>query len=96
MSITMGNDEFILYIRKSFPNCTISNDQLGKHIWSWLRSEDPNASIIERDQPCQWGDLDEITSDTSLPKTATQFKFSIELLPKLYAFLGTVHRGNIA
>jgi len=30
MSITMGNDEFILYIRKNFINCPISNDQLGK------------------------------------------------------------------
>lgn len=29
-TITMGNDEFILYIRKKNKKCSLSNDQLGK------------------------------------------------------------------
>jgi transcriptional regulator with XRE-family HTH domain len=34
--ITMGNDEFILYIRKNHPHCATSNDQLGKCIWQGI------------------------------------------------------------
>ena len=90
MSITMGNDEFILYIRKNFINCPISNDQLGKTIWNWLQENDLSTQIIERDQPCQWGNSEEITSEVSLPKTAAQFQFAIETLPQLYTFLGTI------
>ena len=87
MSIRMGNDEFILHIRKFYPNCEISNDQLGKSIWQWLRDNDSTAEIVERDQPCNWGDSPQITSETTLPKTATQFRFSIETLPRLFSFL---------
>lgn len=87
MSIRMGNDEFILHIRKINPNCEIPNDQLGKSIWQWLRDNDTTAEIVERDQPCRWGNSPEITSETSLPKTATQFNFSIETLPRLYEFV---------
>ena len=90
MSITMGNDEFILCIRKNFPNCSISNDKLGKTIWHWLQNNDLSSKIIVRDQPCQWGNSEEITSEVSLPKTATQFKFTIQTLPQLFAFLGTI------
>ncbi|HEY6871401.1 MAG TPA: hypothetical protein VI298_01610 [Geobacteraceae bacterium] len=93
MNITMGNDEFILFIRKNFPNCRIPNDQLGKTIWHWLEMNDPSSEIVERDQPCQWGNSEAITSEFSLPKTATQFRFSIETLPQLYAFLGTIYAG---
>ncbi len=30
--INMGNDEFILSLRKNYPQCNIENDQLGKKI----------------------------------------------------------------
>ena len=36
--ITMGNDEFILYIRKWHPECRTKTKQLGKEIWMWLRN----------------------------------------------------------
>jgi hypothetical protein len=88
MTIRMGNDEFILHIRKNFPNCIISNDQLGKRIWQWIEMHDPFSEIIVRDQPCQWGNSELTTSEVLLPKTATQFQFSIAILPQLYAFLG--------
>jgi len=87
MSIRMGNDEFILHIRKLNQHCEISNDHLGKSIRQWLRDNDPTAEIIERDQPCRWGNSPQITSETTLPKTAAQFRFSIETLPRLYRFL---------
>lgn len=87
MNIKMGNDEFILYVRKNFPECQIANAQLGKKIWNWLKENNPSAEIAEPDKPCLWSNSDEITSDISLPKTATQFQFSIEILPQLYSFL---------
>jgi len=34
-TITMGNDEFILYIRKNY-NCSLTNDRIGKLVWSWI------------------------------------------------------------
>jgi hypothetical protein len=86
--IQMGNDEFILHIRKRFQSCEMTNDQIGKAIWQWLRDNDENARIVERDEPCRWGNFPEITSERALPKTATQFRFSIETLPRLYRFIG--------
>src|SRR5690606_10737403 len=34
--IRMGNDEFILNIRKN-GECPLTNDQLGRRVWVWLR-----------------------------------------------------------
>jgi len=95
MIITMGNDEFILYIRKNNQGCQIPNAQLGKTIWQWLEQNgqsgnDPLPQIVERDLPCQWGDSPQITSELSLPKTATQFEFSVDKLPQLYTFLSDI------
>jgi len=83
--IVMGNDEFILYIRKHTDSCTIKNDRLGRLIWEWLRDRD--AIKTEEDKPCHWGDSTVNTDDLGLPKTATQFKFEITLLPELYNYL---------
>jgi hypothetical protein len=96
MIITMGNDEFILYIRKNNPDCQIPNGQLGKMIWQWLEKNgrdenEPLPKIVERDHPCRWRNSPEITSELSLPKTATQFEFSIAKLPQLYTFLGDIN-----
>ena len=90
MLIEMGNDEFILHIRKRFPRCTISNDQLGKRIWQWLGENDHTAVITYRDQPCYWGNSKDITSEVTLPKTATQFRFSVATLPSLYQYLAVL------
>ncbi len=35
-SIQMGNDEFILYIRKNHQKCATNNALLGKRIWEWI------------------------------------------------------------
>ncbi len=55
MAITMGNDEFILYIRKRHPHCVTSNDQLGKSIWAWIRAADTAATKVAEGVPCYWG-----------------------------------------
>ena len=91
--ITMGNDEFILYIRKRY-DCSITNDQLGRRIWERLSQLDRNAEQVEEDQRCQWNDGEErdFMHALRLPKTATQFSFDSAILPRLYAFLDQLGR----
>ena len=84
MNIIMGNDEFILYIRKSVRNCNKTNDQLGKKIWEWLRKN--GASVKEEDKQCLWNYSSNALPDC-LPKTACQFEFDRSILPDLYFFL---------
>ncbi len=57
--IEMGNDEFILYIRKHHPQNKTLNNQLGKRIWHWLREQNPPAQKVtgERGDACLWGPL---------------------------------------
>ena len=65
----------------------INAAQLGKAIWIWLRDVGPGARIHEKDRPCYGGDKGDFISADKLPKTATQFKFDIEILPDLYEYL---------
>lgn len=85
--IQMGNDEFILYIRKTSKSCSLINPDLGKKIWDWISSKDKSAGIIEEDVECLWGKDTPNTGPLKLPKTATQFEFDRSLLPKLYNYL---------
>jgi len=86
--ITMGNDEFILYIRKNNKNCKISNDQLGKSIWVWIQDKDGNA-VQKGEINCLWGENANHINALDLPKTATQFEFDRKILPELYDYLDT-------
>jgi|ERR1700679_2296547 transcriptional regulator with XRE-family HTH domain len=88
-SISMGNDEFILYIRKNYPNCTTTNDQLGKRIWVWIKDRDESAGKANKEEavPCFWGDSAANIGETKLPQKATQFYFERSLLPSLYDLL---------
>lgn len=83
--IKMGNDEFILYIRKTSSTCSITNDDLGKYIWIWLR--DRGADKIKEDVPCLWGKTAQNLDALKLPKTAAQFEFNRNLLTELYDYL---------
>lgn len=85
-TITMGNDEFILYIRKT-SECKLVNNDLGRKIWDWISSNDKSAVIIKEDQPCLWGDNTPNTGPRKLPKTATQFRFDRKILPDLYDYI---------
>lgn len=40
--IQMGNDEFILYIRKN-SHTTKTNDVLGREIWNWIKKKWSNC-----------------------------------------------------
>ena len=86
MNIVMGNDEFILYIRKQHRGCRTPNDALGKRIWEWIREQDGQKEG-EEDKLCYWGDTGTFISEYELPKTAAQFSFDSSNLPRLYEFL---------
>lgn len=85
--INMGNDEFILYLRKNYPNCNTENDQLGRRIWEEIQRLDNNATIINSDQQCEWEIEGNSISSTMLPKTATQFSFDRTILISIYNYL---------
>ncbi len=93
-SIQMGNDEFILYIRKNHPSCATNNALLGKRIWEWIKDHDATAEEVSNGAvPCIWGDNAAHIGETKLPTSATQFRFERTLLPSLYEHLdalGTV------
>ncbi|MGD0831186.1 MAG: hypothetical protein ABR907_09605 [Terracidiphilus sp.] len=93
-SIQMGNDEFILYIRKNYVTCTKRNDVLGENIWKWIIKEDATARQVRVDVPCHWGDTAAHIGPTELPKTATQFRFDRKLLPSLYEHLDELGQGE--
>lgn len=86
-TITMGNDEFILYIRKTSV-CKKSNDLLGREIWEWLKVRGALKTV--EDMPCLWGKSANNIGALLLPQTATQFEFQRNLLPDLYSFLDTL------
>ena len=90
--ICMGNDEFILYIRKNH-NCSISNDQLGRRIWVWIR-DNAEGEQLATDQPSVWNVPDTETSAHALPRTAAQFKFRLDALPNLFRFLKRLGSGK--
>ena len=85
-TIRMGNDEFILYIRKWYPNCETTNDVLGRKIWEWIRYEDKSARQLKREE-CPWGKNAKNVDKEELPYTATQFEFKRDLLPRLFDYL---------
>lgn len=85
----MGNDEFILYIRKRYPLCNIATDDLGKRIWVWILEKDKSAVQDKEDVPCLWASNtgDKNIDRLRLPKAATQFEFDRNILPDLYSYL---------
>ena len=91
-TIKMGNDEFILYIRKWNKSCNITNEKLGKDIWFWIKEHDLNAKQIIEDMPCLWDKQGLHVDAQLLPKTATQFEFDRKLLPSLYDYLDLLAR----
>jgi len=89
--IRMGNDELILYLRKNHDS-GLTNDQLGRRIWVWLRDNADGVKVVE-DQPCRWGSVGAFIGERALPKTATQFEFRATAIPDLFRFLGQLGQG---
>lgn len=87
--IVMGNDEFILYIRKQNKKCELTNDRLGRLIWEWLRDQ-AHGKELENNIDCLWGKNADNVGEKSLPYKATQFEFDKDKLPYLYDYLNTL------
>ena len=89
--IEMGNDEFILYVRKRHPECCLTNDQIGKEICLWLKE---NSDVFSQTEPtpCIWGESASSLGELGLPTSATQFSFERRLLPMLYSQLDEMAR----
>ena len=92
--MVMGNDEFILYLRKHYPNCGLSTKELGKRIYQWIHQADPNARIVEDNAPCYWGFEGDFVADNRLPKTAAQISFDPNILLQLFNFLNDLGDQN--
>ena len=86
--IKMGNDEFILYLRKNKKGIDKTNDQLGKMIWIWLRDNANGKELTIED--CYWGDKGSFIDEYDLPKTSRQFEFDIAYLSYLYEYLDSI------
>lgn len=89
--IRMGNDEFILHIRKNY-RCDVRNPQLGRRIWVWLR-DNADGVQISGQRDCLWSPEGGV-GELQLPSSATQFEFRINALPDLYRFLGQLGEGT--
>jgi hypothetical protein len=89
ITITMGTDEFILFIRKNTKSTT-TNDVLSKEIWKWIKKNSYKPKQVIIDQPCYWGSEGSFIGKNNLPPIATQFEFEIGILPELYLFLLTL------
>lgn len=98
--IKMGDDEFILYIRKNYPNCTMLNNTLGSLISKWFKDRSVFVEDRNRDILCHWNTRDDGGNKLDkvdgllLPETATQFEFDRGLLPQLYSYLDQLGRNN--
>ncbi|KAA6316328.1 hypothetical protein EZS27_033346 [termite gut metagenome] len=93
-TIKMGNDEFILYIRKNYPKYKTINAMLGRDIWVWIRNNDPNATQLNNGVPVptMWDGGGAVGAD-KLPQNATQFQFDRTLLVPLYNYLDALGTG---
>lgn len=87
--IKMGNDEFILYLRKNNLAVGKNTANLGKSIWEWLQANTHEPSKVDNCE-CYWGAEGEFIDALKLPKTATQFSFDRSKLPALYDYLDTL------
>lgn len=102
-TITMGSDEFILYIRKQHPNCQTTTTILGFRIALWMSGKgfyDPNAEegepFCNNEQRSYWvtEENEEFIRSISLPLTANQYTFDRALLPELYDFLDELGQNS--
>ena len=87
-TIRMGNDEFILHLRKRHPTCALRNPDIGQRIAEWLRSNASGRDLGE--EPCRWDPLGAGVGERALPKTAHQFEFRRDGLPDLFDFLDSL------
>ncbi len=90
--IRLGTDELILYIRKRYPSCTLTNEQISHRVWWWLREHDPESRRMHKGQPqpCLWGAEGPAVGPTLLPSEAPEYQFDRSLLPELFRMLDQI------
>jgi len=88
MTITIGSDELILWLRKNEKAIGISNDTLGNDISTLIQGK-YGGSIVQYDQPVHWqADSDSKNIDPyKLPKSTAQYSINTEHLSDLYETL---------
>ena len=89
-TIIMGDDEFILYIRKHHPNCNQFSNILAKQISSWFKEH--SIEPFKNNVPSKWDIIGKNIDPQILPKTAAMFEFDRNLLPKLFDKLDELGR----
>lgn len=101
--ITMGSDEFILYIRKQHPNCQMTTIRLGWRIALWMRGKGfynskakKGESFCKNEIKCLWmtTENEEFIKSISLPISANQYTFDRALLSQLYDFLDVLGQNQ--
>jgi hypothetical protein len=87
-TIKLGNDDFILFIRKNQRQggkaSLTKNNQLGSDIWKFIRDNKIGAKVNEDSIPCQWNPIECNDEGFGLPKNATQFNIDTSKLKILY------------
>lgn len=92
--IKMGNDEFILYIRKRTTSCKYNNDELEDLIWKWISTKDKNAKKKPvTPQKSLWS-VSENVNEFMLPESSYQFEFKKSLLLDLYTYLDCLAKNK--
>lgn len=90
-TIKLGNDEFILFIRKNQVDggkaSKTKNNQLGIEIWEFIRDNEIGSKVTEESVPCKWNPIKCNDEGFGLPKNATQFNIDISRLSELYGRL---------
>lgn len=87
-TIKMGNDEFILYIRKQYPKCKKTNDKLGEAIWKWIeKNAKGKKTNMGKQVDSLWLEEPKTVNALALPASSTQFEFPKAFLPQLYGYL---------
>ncbi len=92
--ITMGDDEFILYIRKQHKNCEINTQEFGRQISVWMKKQGLYEPKDKKEELCLWVGSSNIDGK-NLPEYANQYTFDRSWLPKIYDQLDEIGNKNI-
>jgi len=83
-TINLGTLILLYRIRTRFPDCTLSNNEISKRVIVFLRREDPDCIVGER-QPIPA--LRDVIYPSTMPKTVRDLTFNRQLLPELFTFI---------
>ena len=87
MTIPIGADELILWLRKNKKSIGVENIALGRRIVELIKKL--GGELGQEDQPSLWtNDLsDEAMARLEIPKTAQQYFIDVAILPEIYKTL---------